>query len=177
MPEGIPNQLEFPQTNNFFPGIDAFKGVSKGHALSRELVAQNIVYRGITESAAATEIFIDNDPQYRLTIPNNSVIQAEWRGIAWNIDAANNVDGTVALSSGAFNVRRYGNNGELNAFNPTTPGVGFVFNYNSTFQAITCTVTPGTTDTVLWLVRLSALAVGRFAAATNYGRDYTGIPR
>lgn len=171
-----PNILTLPQQNNFFPPVQTFKGVAQGHKAARELTTQRVVYRGITESAGAQELFIDNDPEYRLTLPNQSAIRATWQGLAYNLDIANFADGTIANSGGVFTVVRHGPSGENMALTVVTAGAIFVFSINATNKSVVLNVTPGSASRMLWTCMVDIVGIGRYAAAFHHSKEFTNEP-
>lgn len=160
--------------SDFFPEIQMPKGSIYAQKFMREMVAQKITYRGITASAGAQELFIQNEPNVRLTIPEKSGAVAQWMGMAYNMDSAVGVDGSLFRGVGAFTAERYGAGGGTLGLTVLS-GTGFVFSASNVLKSIICTVTPGTTARVLWLLSLEIIALGDGSAPFSASPEYTGI--
>lgn len=159
-------------TYNFFPPIDD-RARNVAHQLAREQVIQRLVYEGITENAAPTEIFLDNADGNRLMLPPNGVAIARWMGAAFNVtDGVGTTHGDVVATSGVFSCKRAGT-----AFvvGPTAiSGTGFVFTADDALDAMKCTVTGVANKTILWVCMVDIAFAGQISGPTVGKKEFVG---
>lgn len=148
------------------------KSIHLAHKLNRELIVPNIQYQGITEDATPTEIFINNEPNFRLILPNNGVMLAQWRGVAFNLtDGVGTTHGDVAASVGQFSCKRAETNFVVGPL-AITNGTGFTFTLDNTLDAAVLTVTGQANKRILWVLNLEAIFAGQITPPVVANRSF-----
>jgi hypothetical protein len=126
-----------------------------------DIIDRPLKYVGVTTSDVATEIFLENQPNQRLEIPDNSVLYLQWAGVAFNL--------TTGLGTTHGNV--FAGEGSLTARRATTAfalvgaavGTGFIFTANDVLDALVCTVTGVAGQRIIWECTLTPYVSSSFA--------------
>lgn len=153
------------------------KSIHLAHKLNRELIVPNIMYQGITENATPTELFINNEPNFRLTLPPNGVAIVRWMGTAFNLtDGIGTTHGDVAASVGQFSMKRADTAFVVGPL-AITNGTGFTFTLDDTLDAAVLTVTGQANKRIAWTLMCDVLFAGQISPPViadrsfNYDRD------
>lgn len=155
------------------PQIQDTKPVNQLHKFRFDQQYPPIIYQGVTENATPTEIFIDNQPNFRLEIPENSVMFATLIGCAFNTTlGVGTVQCNVAAGQGTFSAIR-----AQTAFvtNGLATGAGFVFTMNDVLDQVVCTVTGVAAARIIWKCECKVVAASMWDLDNIANGNFTGI--
>ena len=155
------------------PQVQDPKSVNQLHKFRFDQYFPPVIFQGVTENATPTEIFIDNQPNFRLELPENSVLMATWIGAAFNTTAGvGTVQGNVAAGQGSFSAIRASTTFVLNG---AATGTAFVFTANDTLDQMVCTVTGVAAARIVWKCEVKIVAASMWDLDNIANGNFTGI--
>ena len=157
-----------------YPQLQGSKTLELGAKLNRDYQRQFIIYQGITENAIPTEVFIDNETNYRLQLPKNGCAVATWQGCAFNTtDGIGTTQASVFEGVGQFSCRRADTSFLVGGL--TIAGTGFIFTCDDTLDAMKCTVTGQAGKKIIWICHVNITFAGQMSIPTAAPPFFTGI--
>lgn len=155
------------------PQVQDPKSVNMAHKLRFDQYFPPVIYQGVTENATPTEIFIDNQPNFRLELTENCVLFARWIGCAFNTtDGVGTVQGNVAAGEGTFSAIRATTTFVLNG---AATGVGFVFTASDALDQMVCTVTGVAAKRIIWKCEVKLVAASMWDLDNIANGLFTGV--
>lgn len=155
------------------PQIQDNKSTNMLHKMRFDQYFPPVIFQGVTENATPTEIFIDNQPNFRLELPENSVLFATWLGVAFNTtDGVGTVQGNVAAGEGSFSAIRAATTFVLNG---VATGVGFVFTASDALDQMVCTVTGVAAKRIIWKCEVKLVAASMWDLDNIANGLFTGV--
>lgn len=157
-----------------YPQLQGLKSLELAAKLCRDYQKESITYSGITENATPTEIFIQNNAGYRLTLPNNGCLVAQWQGCAF--DTTNGIGTTQANifeGIGQFSARRAETSFLVGGL--AIAGTGFIFTMDDIQDAVKCTVTGQANKKIIWVCNVGLTFAGQLSIPAEASPAFTGI--